>query len=163
MITFCAYVQSLLICDLRGGTLVGLSRRSGIRVCICTCICLCICMCICICTYLQIYIYIYIYIYHRLALRDNESRCLLWLRTNGVNSNVLHYVCVYIYIYIHIHIYIYRERERYTHTYIHTYIHTYNKWGSCKSNEFRQTGEKGAPWHFWEDKSRLTGVPKKSV
>ena len=23
-------------------------------------------------------------------------------------------------------------------------------------------GEKGTPWHFWEDKSRLTGAPKKS-
>ena len=23
--------------------------------------------------------------------------------------------------------------------------------------------EEGTPWHFWEDKSRLTGVPKKSL
>ena len=23
--------------------------------------------------------------------------------------------------------------------------------------------EKGTPWHFWEYKSRLTGVPKKSL
>ena len=22
---------------------------------------------------------------------------------------------------------------------------------------------KGTPWHFWDDKSRLTGVPKKSL
>ena len=28
-----------------------------------------------------------------------------------------------------------------------------HKWGRCKS--------KGAPWYFWENKSRLTGVPKK--
>ena len=28
---------------------------------------------------------------------------------------------------------------------------------------FDRLGEKGTPWHFWEDKSRLTGVPKKSV
>ena len=26
-----------------------------------------------------------------------------------------------------------------------------------------QLGEKGTPWHFWEYKSRLTGVPKKSL
>ena len=25
------------------------------------------------------------------------------------------------------------------------------------------TWEKGTPWHFWEDKSRLTGVPKQSL
>ena len=24
-------------------------------------------------------------------------------------------------------------------------------------------GEKGTPWHFWEDKSRLTGVAKKPL
>ena len=36
-------------------------------------------------------------------------------------------------------------------------------WGRCKSNEFRQIGEKDTPWHFWEDKSRLTGVPKRSL
>ena len=33
----------------------------------------------------------------------------------------------------------------------------------CKSDEFWQMREKGTPWHFWEDKRRLTGVPKKSV
>ena len=27
----------------------------------------------------------------------------------------------------------------------------------------KQIGEKGTPWHFWEDNSRLTGVPKMSV
>ena len=35
--------------------------------------------------------------------------------------------------------------------------------GRCKSNEFRQIGNKGAPWHFWEDNRRLTGVPQKSL
>ena len=28
-------------------------------------------------------------------------------------------------------------------------------------NGFRQIEEKSTPWHFWEDKSRLTGMPKK--
>ena len=28
---------------------------------------------------------------------------------------------------------------------------------------FDRLGEKDTPWHFWEDKSRLTGVPKKSL
>ena len=36
-------------------------------------------------------------------------------------------------------------------------------WGCCKSNEFRQLGDKGTAWHFWEDKSRLRGVPNKSL
>ena len=27
------------------------------------------------------------------------------------------------------------------------------------SNVFWRIGEKGTPWHFWEDKCRLTGVP----
>ena len=35
--------------------------------------------------------------------------------------------------------------------------------GPLQNNEFRQIGEKGTPWHFWEDHSRLTGVPKKSL
>ena len=26
-----------------------------------------------------------------------------------------------------------------------------------------QIGEKGTPWHFWGGKSRLTGVPKRSL
>ena len=38
-----------------------------------------------------------------------------------------------------------------------------DEWGRCKSNEFRRIGEKGTPWHFWGGKSRLTGVPKKSL
>ena len=35
--------------------------------------------------------------------------------------------------------------------------------GRCKSNELWQIGEKGTPWHFWEDKSRLTEVPTTSL
>ena len=39
-----------------------------------------------------------------------------------------------------------------------------HQWGRCESNKFWQIGEKGTPWHyFWEDKSRLTGVPKNSL
>ena len=44
-----------------------------------------------------------------------------------------------------------------------------DKWGQHeegrrKGNERWQVVEKGTPWrHFWEDKSRLTGVPKKSL
>ena len=38
-----------------------------------------------------------------------------------------------------------------------------HKCGRCRSNEFSQIGEKGTPWHFWENQSRLTGVPKKSL
>ena len=26
---------------------------------------------------------------------------------------------------------------------------------------FDRSGKKGTPWHFWEDTSRLTGVPKR--
>ena len=37
-----------------------------------------------------------------------------------------------------------------------------HSWGRWKSNELRRIGEKGTPWHFWEDKSRQTGVPQKS-
>ena len=55
-------------------------------------------------------------------------------------------IIIYIYIYIYIHIII-------------------SLWstlmGPLQSSEFRQIGEKGAPWHFWEDKSRLPGVPQK--
>ena len=36
-----------------------------------------------------------------------------------------------------------------------------HEWGRCKSSEFRQIVKKGTPWHFWEDKSRLTEVPQK--
>ena len=28
---------------------------------------------------------------------------------------------------------------------------------------FDSLGKKGTPWHFWEDKSRLTGSSKKSL
>ena len=38
-----------------------------------------------------------------------------------------------------------------------------HQWGRCESNEFWQIVEKGTPWHFWEDQSRLTGVPEKSL
>ena len=38
-----------------------------------------------------------------------------------------------------------------------------HEWGRCKSHELWQIGEKGTPWHFWEHKSRLTGVHKKSL
>ena len=37
-----------------------------------------------------------------------------------------------------------------------------HSWGRCRSDEFWQIWEKGTPWHFWGDKSRLTGVPKES-
>ena len=36
-------------------------------------------------------------------------------------------------------------------------------WGRCKVMSFDRFGEEGTPWHFWEDKSKLTGVPKKSL
>ena len=35
--------------------------------------------------------------------------------------------------------------------------------GAAAKVVFWQIDEKGTPWHFWEDKSRLTGVPKKSL
>ena len=35
--------------------------------------------------------------------------------------------------------------------------------GEGDRNEFRQIGEKGTPWHFWEYKSRFKGVPNKSL
>ena len=38
-----------------------------------------------------------------------------------------------------------------------------HEWGRCESNDFWQIGQKGTPWHFWEDKSGLTGVPKRSL
>ena len=34
---------------------------------------------------------------------------------------------------------------------------------AAEGNEFRRIGEKGTPWRFSEDKSRLTRVPKKSL
>ena len=38
-----------------------------------------------------------------------------------------------------------------------------HKWGHCKSNGFWQIGEKGTPWHFWGDESRLMGVTERSL
>ena len=35
--------------------------------------------------------------------------------------------------------------------------------GPLQNNEFWQIERKGTPWHFWEDDSRLMGVPKKSL
>ena len=97
-------------------------------------------------------------------------------------------VYMYMHICVCICIYIYIERERdtciyiymYTCMYIHIYVYVYvfvyctifvqafpadkwgqHYWGCCKSNELWQIGEKGTPWRFWEDKSRLTGVSKK--
>ena len=35
--------------------------------------------------------------------------------------------------------------------------------GAAANTYFCQIGEKGTPWHFWEYKSRSTGVPKKSL
>ena len=32
--------------------------------------------------------------------------------------------------------------------------------GPLQKYQFCQIGEKGTPWHFWEDESRLTGIPK---
>ena len=32
---------------------------------------------------------------------------------------------------------------------------------AAKVMTFGRLGEKGTPWHFWGDKSRLAGVPKK--
>ena len=55
-------------------------------------------------------------------LRRLHAR-LIWLRTNGVNTNGT----------------------------------------AAKVMNFDRLGKKGTPWHFWEDKSRLTGVPKKSL
>ena len=94
------------------------------------------------------------------------------------------YVCIYIYIYIHIHTYLptypptylptYLPTyiHTYIHTYMHTYIHTYlvaDTWGfntngaAAKVASLGRLGEKGTPWHFWEDKMKLTGVPKRSL
>ena len=34
---------------------------------------------------------------------------------------------------------------------------------AAKVMNFERWGKRGTPWHFWEDKSSLTGVPKKSL
>ena len=34
---------------------------------------------------------------------------------------------------------------------------------AAKVMSFDRLGEKGTPWHLWEDKSRFMGVPKKSL
>ena len=34
---------------------------------------------------------------------------------------------------------------------------------AAKVTFFDRLGQKGTPWHFWEDKSMLTGGPKKSL
>ena len=97
-------------------------------------------MYMCVCMYMYntcVYIYIYIYMY---------TYVVAWLRTNGINTNgasakVMSFdrlgKKVHIYIYIYIYIYI-------THTCMHLYMYTY------------------MPWHFWEAKSMLTGLPRKS-
>ena len=71
-----------------------------------------------------------------------------WLRTNGVNTNGVAAKVIYIYIYICMCVYIYI----YPYIYIYIYIHIFDR-----------LEEKGTPGHFWEYKSRLTGVPKKSL
>ena len=38
-----------------------------------------------------------------------------------------------------------------------------HSWGRCKSKYFWQIGEKDTPWHFGQDKSRLTRIPKRSL
>ena len=35
--------------------------------------------------------------------------------------------------------------------------------GPLQSNDFCRIGKKDSPWHFWEDKSKLPGEPKKSL
>ena len=35
--------------------------------------------------------------------------------------------------------------------------------GAAKVMNVDTLGEKGTPWHFWEDKRRLAGAPKKSL
>ena len=60
------------------------------------------------------------------------------------------HICISTYIYIYIYIYIYN----YIYTYIYIYIYVLAR---------LEIGEKGVPWHFWEDKGRLTGVPKESL
>ena len=68
-------------------------------------------------------------------------------RTNGVNTNGASAKVLYYY----------------------HYLFTYLIYVICccmgplqKSNVFLQFGEKITHWHFWGDKSRLTGVPQKS-
>ena len=36
-----------------------------------------------------------------------------------------------------------------------------HEWGRCESNEFWQIGEKGTPWHFWEDEKQVNGSTQK--
>ena len=92
------------------------------------------------------------------------------------------YVCVCIYIYIYVCIYIYI----YIYICIHVCLHTYvciciclgdrqrTTWSrtdgvsthgaAAKVMIFDRLGKKGTPpWHFWDDKSMLTGAPKKSL
>ena len=119
------------------------------------------------------YIYIYIYIYHY-----NMYTIII---TNIHNTYI--YICnMYMYIYIYIYIYTGMRVCVYIYIYIYNYLFrpprgwrsleslavdkngvSTNESGRCKSNVFWQIGEKGTPWHFWEDESRLTGVPNKSL
>ena len=54
-------------------------------------------------------------------------------------------------------------------SYYYYYYYYYYYWQRCEANTHgaaakvmnRQLGEKGKPWHCWEGKSRLTGVPRR--
>ena len=45
----------------------------------------------------------------------------------------------------------------------HDILKTDRNGASAEVANFHRLGEKGTPWHFWGDRSRLTGVPKKSL
>ena len=93
------------------------------------------------------YIYIYIYVYS-----TSESLTKMpWWRTNRLNTTR-----TYTYNIIDCVTIVYKLIWYYGIAY-------YIIMGPLRKYEFRQIGGKGAPWHFWGDKSRLTGVPKRSL
>ena len=79
------------------------------------------------------------------------------------------YMYMYINIYIYIYIYIRHRAAQHRGPHHHRSIHWLRTDGvntnrdAAKVVDFDGLGTKGTPWHFLEDKSRLTGVPKKSL
>ena len=66
-------------------------------------------------------------------------------------------------IYIYIYVYIMRVCVCvYIYIYTNNGVNTTNG-AAAKVMNVDRLGQKGTPWHFWEDKSRFTGVPKKSL
>ena len=145
---------------------------------------------ICYYIYLYIYIYTYIYIYiytYTYTYKYTYTHIHIYTYTH---IHIYTYTHIHIHTYTHIlYIYIYT----YIHVYviIYIYIHIYigcgagaeasSQAGGLIDLWLRTTGvnTNGAaakvmnfdrlwkkvimPWHFWEDKSRLTGVPKRSL